>query len=144
MHITTSPRWTATAFRLLFSLIFLVAGANHIVSSDHVARRLERAPFGFLATSLASPDALVILTGIGLLAGGTALFVGYRVRQASMILLAILVPITATAQVGAADIGPLFKNIALFGGLLHFAMTEVLDPTAARSIVPATDTGAPL
>lgn len=38
------------------------------------------------------------------------------------LLIAVLLPITLTVQVGSAEgSGPLFKNIALLGGLIHFA-----------------------
>lgn len=36
----------------------------------------------------------------------------------------VLIPITVVADIGggAATMGPLFKNIALLGGLVHFAV----------------------
>jgi putative oxidoreductase len=39
-----------------------------------------------------------------------------------VLLIAVLVPITVTVDVGhTSALGPLFKNLALFGGLIHFA-----------------------
>ena len=114
-------RAAEATFRLLFSLIFVVAGATHLLRPEAVAGRLERAPMGFLATAWASPEALVILAGIALLAGGLALLLGFRVRAAALLLMLVLLPITLTVQVGAAELGPLFKNVALLGGLVHFA-----------------------
>lgn len=109
------------AFRFFFSLIFLVAGSGHLVRPEKIAGRLEQAPMGHLATQVASPELLVVMTGFVLLVGGLALLFGYRVRIAAILLIAVLIPITITAQVGVQDVGPLFKNIALLGGLLHFA-----------------------
>lgn len=137
MQTILSPRWAAVAFRMLFSLIFLVAGGNHLFSPEKIAGRLNNAPFGSLATSIAPAEVLVILAGIALAAGGIALLIGYRVRSAALLLIAVLVPITITVQIGAAELGPLFKNIAILGGLLHFAMVEYL-----QSEAPAADAAA--
>jgi putative oxidoreductase len=109
------------AFRTLFSLIFLVAGIGHLVAPAKIAARLESAPFGYLATSMASAETLVLLAGVALVAGGTGLLAGAKTRLSALLLIAVLVPITLTVQVGSGDLGPLFKNVALLGGLIHFA-----------------------
>src|SRR5690606_28434229 len=76
---------------------------------------------GFLATSWADPETLVILSRIGLLAGGLMLLAGFQTKQAALLLMLILIPITITMQMGsAATLGPLFKNIAIMGVLLFF------------------------
>ena len=63
-----------------------------------------------------------LLAGVGLLAGGVALLVGCRTRIAAIGLIALLIPITITVQLGGmATMGPLFKNIGLAGGLIFFA-----------------------
>lgn len=110
------------AFRLLFSLIFVVAGAGHLLRTDAMVERLVAAPLAHLATALAPPGLLVVLTGVALLAGGLGLVLGYHTRAASLLLIAVLVPITVTMDLGhTGAIGPLFKNVALLGGLIHFA-----------------------
>lgn len=116
----TNPKALAL-FRAMLSSIFLVAGVNHLARPDAVAHRLSAAPLGHLATAVAPADVLVVLAGIALLAGGTALLAGYRTRQAALLLMAVLVPITLTVQVGPDTLGPLFKNVAILGGLLFFA-----------------------
>lgn len=112
-----------TVARALFSVIFIGAGLNHLVRPEQVASRLEQSPQGAIVASFASPTLLVLLAGIALLAGGVALLAGFKTRLAAVGLALVLVPITLTVQVGAADAGPLLKNIAILGALLHFAVT---------------------
>lgn len=109
-------------FRVMLSGIFLVAATNHLLKPGHVAGRLEQAPMGWLATWMGPPEALVVMAGIALLAGGIALAVGFQTRLAALGLFLVVVPITLTVQVGRlSTMGPLFKNIGLMGGLLYFA-----------------------
>lgn len=109
-------------FRALFSAIFIAAGAGHLVRPMIFVERLVAAPLGHLATSLGPPKLLVVLSGIALLAGGTGLLLGFYTRVAALLLIAVLVPITITVDLGHTNaLGPLFKNIALLGGLVHFA-----------------------
>ncbi|MFW6054086.1 MAG: DoxX family protein [Persicimonas sp.] len=109
-------------FRVMLSGIFIVASLNHLTKPEGVATRLENAPMGHLATALAPATTLVVLAGIALLAGGLALLAGLKTRLAALGLIAVLIPITLSVQVGdAASLGPLFKNIGLAGGLIYFA-----------------------
>ena len=116
-----SPAHALVAFRSLLSLIFLYSGFSHLLRPEAVAGRLVAAPFGHLATLAAPAEALVVLTGVVLLGGGVALLAGYRTRLAATLLIAVLIPITLTVQVGPETLGPLFKNVAILGGLLYFA-----------------------
>lgn len=111
-----------TVFRVLFSLIFVVAGIMHLAAPDRVARRLAAAPLARLATWVASPETLVVVAGVVLFVAGAALLLGLGTRLAALALIAVLIPITLTVQVGAGELGPLFKNIAILGGLVHFAV----------------------
>lgn len=125
MNRTPSPIESTSdlTFRALFSAIFLVAGAAHVARPEHVTQRLLHAPLAHLATAVAPAGTLVLLTGAVLLAGGLALLLGLRARLAALALIAVLVPITVTVQLGSPEgLGPLFKNIALLGGLVHFAV----------------------
>jgi len=108
-------------FRVMLSGIFIVAGASHLVNPGQTAGRLEAASLGGLATWMGSAETLVILSGVALLAGGVALLSGFKTRLAAFGLLLLLIPITLTVQVGSmSQLGPLFKNIGLAGGLIYF------------------------
>ena len=115
------PHGSEAVFRILLSLIFLVAGANHLLAPDKVAAKLVAAPLAYLATSWASPVLLVKLAGLALVVGGLGLVTGTFTRWAAGLLMAVLIPITITVQVGPDSVGPLFKNIAIFGALVYFA-----------------------
>jgi uncharacterized membrane protein YphA (DoxX/SURF4 family)/intracellular sulfur oxidation DsrE/DsrF family protein len=107
--------------RILGSLIFIAAGLNHLTQPEQAVRRLETAQLGYLATWMAPAEILIILSGLGLLAGGILLLAGFKTRLAAAGLLLLLVPITLTIQVANAESsGPLFKNIALIGILIFF------------------------
>lgn len=108
-------------FRAMLSTIFIVAGLNHLTNIEGTAQRLAAAPGADLATWIASPTVLVILSGVPLLIGGLALLAGFLTRWAAIGLLLLLIPITLTVQVGdMSALGPLFKNVGLAGGLLYF------------------------
>ena len=105
--------------RILVSCIFLVAGFNHLLNIEKTAQRIEQANFKGIALFFGEPQWLVILSGIVMLVAGFLFLIGYRTKWAAIVLMAVLIPITLTIQVGQiTTLGPLFKNIAIFGGLL--------------------------
>ncbi|MCS3831167.1 putative oxidoreductase [Salinibacter ruber] len=105
----------------MLSLIFLVAGTGHLLNTGHIVERLLGAKYGFLATAVAPARPLVLLAGAALLIGGAGLLLGYRTRWAAILLILVVIPTTITIQIGRSTLGPLFKNVAIMGGLLFFA-----------------------
>lgn len=111
--------------RVLVSGIFLVAGTNHLLNIHKVAKRIEQASFKGIAYFFGEPQWLIILSGIVMVAAGFVFLIGYKTKWAAIILMMVLIPITLTVQVGQiTTLGPLFKNIAIFGGLLFFIMND--------------------
>ncbi len=140
-----SSRMSEPVFRVLLSLIFVTAGLQHMLRTEHVAARLESAPFASLALQLASAEFLVAAAGVGLLVGGLALMTGAMTRLTALALIGLLIPITVTVQLGSVEaLGPLMKNMAILGGLIHFAVNGSrvcsLDGRLARNCAtPTTD-----
>lgn len=109
--------------RIMLSLIFIVASISHFFNTENTVKRMENANMGFMGNILGSPETVVILSGIVMLIAGTSLLIGYKTRIAAIVLIAVLIPITLTIQVGQlTTLGPLFKNIAILGGLLFFSI----------------------
>jgi len=108
-------------FRIMLSLIFIVAGGNHLFATSAVSVRLQNSDLGAWLTTYFSAELLVLLAGIGLVTGGLSLLLGFQTRLAALSLFLIIIPITIVIQLqGLHTIGPLFKNIGLMGGLIHF------------------------
>lgn len=111
--------------RVMLSGIFLVASINHLLNVEQTAHRIDQANLKSFAHFFGDPETLVILSGIAMLVAGLAFLIGFKTRWAAMILLAVLIPITLTIQVGQVHtLGPLFKNVAIMGGLLFFIMND--------------------
>mgnify|MGYP003144761872 FL=1 len=111
--------------RIMVSGIFPVAGLNHLGNVEKTAQRIEQASFKGIALFFGEPEWLVILSGIVMLIAGFLFLIGYRTKWAAIVLMAVLIPITLTIQVGQiTTLGPLFKNIAIFGGLLFFVLND--------------------
>lgn len=109
--------------RVMVSLIFIVASLNHLINTDKAVARIANAKFGALGHLLGPPEFSVIASGVVMLVAGLALAVGYHTKWAAALLILMLIPITLTIQVGQmSTIGPLFKNIAILGGLLFFVL----------------------
>jgi putative oxidoreductase len=111
--------------RILLSGIFLVASFNHLVNSEKTVLKLEQANFKGIAYFFGNPEFLIIVSGVIMLIAGIAFLLGLGTRYAAIILALILLPITLTVQVGQINtLGPLFKNIAIMGGLLFFILND--------------------
>ncbi len=125
--MSTQKNWPTTCFRILLSLIFIVAGAGHYLNHTKILTRSLMTPLGQLISNTPiSLSVLVYLSGAGLLIGGVSLLFNFKRKIASLVLIGILIPITLTVQTsGEETIGPLFKNIAILGGLIFFAFSDV-------------------
>ncbi|MAY87283.1 MAG: hypothetical protein CML02_11270 [Pseudooceanicola sp.] len=111
--------------RILVSGIFLVAGFNHLLNIEKTAKRIEQASFKGIAYFFGEPQWLIIISGIVMLTAGFIFLIGYKTKWAAIVLMAVLIPITLTVQVGQiTTLGPLFKNIAILGGLLFFILND--------------------
>ncbi|CAM3245237.1 MULTISPECIES: DoxX family protein [Myroides] len=111
--------------RITLSGIFIVAGVSHLLNPEGVTQRIQNAPYSGFATLFGDPHLLGILSGYVLLVFGIALLLGVFTRWSAIILFITLIPITITIQMGNGLIhGPLWKNIALFGGLLFFILNN--------------------
>lgn len=118
-------RRSVQIFRMMLSGIFLVASFSHLVKVEKTVHRIEQARFKGLAYFFGEPEVLVIASGIVMFIAGTGLLIGFKTRWTAMILAAVLIPITFTIQVGQiTTLGPLFKNIAILGGLLFFILND--------------------
>ncbi|AUC84011.1 hypothetical protein CW731_01310 [Polaribacter sp. ALD11] len=113
--------------RIMLSLIFIVASTSHFFNTQKTVNRIEQANMGFIGNIFGSPEIAVIISGIVMGIASISLLIGFKTRIAAMLLIAILIPITLTIQVGQmTTLGPLFKNVALLGGLLFFSINSTL------------------
>lgn len=111
--------------RIMLSLIFIVAGTGHFFKLEQTVKRIEAAKLGFIANILGTPEMAVVLSGIVMLVLGISLLIGFKTKISAIILMTVLIPITLTIQVGqSATLGPLFKNIAILGGLIFFSINS--------------------
>ena len=122
-------RRSVQIFRMMLSGIFLVASLSHIIKVEKTVRRIEQARFKGIAYFFGEPKILVIASGIVMLIAGLGLLLNFKTRWAAMALAAVLIPITITVQVGQiTTLGPLFKNIAILGGLTFFILNDFNNP----------------
>ncbi|MDP2338956.1 MAG: DoxX family membrane protein [Bacteroidota bacterium] len=118
-------RNSVTVFRILLSLIFIVASINHLFNIEKVISKINQARLKELAHIFGNPEFSVVASGVVMLIAGIALMIGFKTKYAALILALVLLPITITTQVGQmSTIGPLFKNVAIFGGLIFFIMNN--------------------
>lgn len=111
--------------RVLISGIFLVSGMFHLLKPKKTAEMIEQANFKGIAYFFGEPQWLIILSGIVMLTAGFLFLIGYKTKWAAITLMAVLIPITLTVQVGQiTTLGPLFKNITILGGLLFFILND--------------------
>lgn len=111
--------------RITMSGIFIVAGVSHLLNPEGVTQRIQNAPYSSFASMFGDPHVLGIISGYVLLIFGITFLLGVFTRWSAIILFLTLIPITITIQMGNGILhGPLWKNIALFGGLLFFILNN--------------------
>lgn len=122
-------RRSVQLLRILVSGIFLIAGLNHLLNTEKTVNRIEQASFKGIAYFFGEPQLLVILSGVVMLSAGLLFLLGFKTKWTALILLVVLIPITLTVQVGQINtLGPLFKNLAILGGLLFFIWNDTDNP----------------
>ena len=107
-------------FRVGLSLIFIIGGAGHLVREKMMLQRIEASPWFDWVNALGSPLFFFLLSGIVFILAGFGLLLGLRTRRSALALFVTLVPITFVIHIAPEHTGPLFKNIAILGALLHF------------------------
>lgn len=138
-HIYVSRR-SIQVLRILLSGIFLIASSSHLMNVEQTVNRIDQASFKGIAYFFGNPQLLVILSGIIMLIAGISLLIGFKTRWAAIVLLAVLIPITLTVQVGQINtLGPLFKNIAIIGGLLFFILNDFNKETTTETTTAQPD-----
>ena len=111
--------------RITLSGIFIVAGVSHLLNPEGVTQRIQNAPYSSFVSMFGDPHVLGIISGYVLLIFGITFLLGVFTRWSAVILFLTLIPITITIQMGNGILhGPLWKNIALFGGLLFFILNN--------------------
>lgn len=125
MQSTQVSNWSIRIFRIALSGIFINAGISHLTQPLQVLQRILKANFRGFAESFGDPYWLGIISGYVLLLAGIMLSIGLYTRIAATLLFFTLIPITITIQMGNGIMhGPLWKNVALFGGLLFFMINS--------------------
>lgn len=123
--------------RILFSLIFLMFGMNHLTDPQMMIDN------GMVPDFLPLKSVIVILTGIVIILGGLSVLLGYHAKLGGLILFAFLVP-TALLTWGGGFINGdptatamFLKDLALSGAALliyHFGSGPFsLDARAAAA-----------
>lgn len=120
--MTTLTRLFPAVGRALLSLIFIAIGVAKLYGFSGFSQYME-------AKHLAAVPVLLTLSIAVELAGGLAVFIGWRARSSALLLLLYLVPVTAVfhdfwAQQGMAaqvELVNFLKNVAIMGGLLLIA-----------------------
>ena len=107
-------------FRVSFSLIFIIGGLGHLRRHEDMLNRIEDSPWLEFVISLGSPSLFLYLSGVVFVIAGLGLMLGFYARLSAFAIFFTLIPITVVIHFAPDHTGPLFKNVALLGGLVHF------------------------
>lgn len=112
--------WSDPIFRVCVSLIFIIGGLGHFVQHRQMLERMAESPWSGTINAIGDPSMLLWLSGIAFIVAGITLAIGLLTRWSSLLLFVTLIPITITIHVAPGHAGPLFKNVAILGALMHF------------------------
>ncbi len=106
-------------FRIFTSIIFLYAGAGHLLNKEKILLKLSATQFYTLLPDKLILTALIYISGMVMIVAGIMLALGFKEKLAATALFLVLIPITITVQTeNIKDLGPFFKNVAIAGSLL--------------------------
>lgn len=114
--------------RVMLSGIFIIASLNHMFHVDKTIAKMDESRLGYIGHMFGDPTFPIVLSGGIMLLSGISLLVGFKTKYAALSLALVLIPITITVQVGQiSTLGPLFKNVAIMGGLIFFISNNFKD-----------------
>lgn len=123
-ELAKHTRLTELVFRVSFSLIFIVGGLGHFARHAWMLERLEASPWLGWVVMIGSPSLLLWLSGAVMIVAGVTLLLGLHTRLSALALFLTLVPITLVMHIAPDHMGPLLKNVAILGGLLHIFVRD--------------------
>ncbi len=109
-------------FRVSLSLIFVIGGLGHFVRQEWMLQRLTDSPWSDWVEAIGSPAFYLELSGAVMMVAGLSLLSGFYTKLSALALFVTLVPITFVIHIAPDHTGPLFKNVAILGALLHFVV----------------------
>lgn len=114
MNFAMIEKYGPVVARVLLSFIFIMAGFNKIGGFDGTAQYMAGA-------GLPMVNVLLVLTIIIELGGGLMVLLGYRAREAALVIFLFLIPVTLVFHPMATDAIMFMKNVAIMGGMLMIA-----------------------
>ena len=105
-------------FRVTLSLIFIIGGLGHFFGLQGMLERIKESPWRDQVEMIGDPTALLWLSGAAFVVFGLLLMLGRLRRLSALILFVTLVPVTLAIHIAPGHVGPLFKNVAIFGALM--------------------------
>jgi len=110
-------KWLALTGRILFSIIFIMSGIGHLTNPGAMAQYTA-------SMGVPAAKAMVILTGLMILAGGISILLGWFTRLGALLIILFLVPVTPIMHRPLSDQMQMImflKNLAMLGGALIIA-----------------------
>ena len=105
-------------FRVTLSLIFIIGGLGHFFGLNEMLARIAESPWREQVEIIGDPTVLLWLSGAAFVIFGLLLMFGKLRRLSALILFVTLVPVTLAIHIAPGHVGPLFKNVAIFGALM--------------------------